>query len=337
MSHLSFEQKVRVVSCLVDGNSIRSTERLCRIHRDTILRHLVAIGEGCQRLHDVLFVGLHVNLLELDEVWAFLRKKQKRVTPSDPAEWGDQYTFTAVDATRKAIVSYAIGKRDGDTAEAFAMDLRCRIVNQPQISTDGFKPYLDAIEQAFGKRVPYAMSFKAYGKDDGEEYRYSPPKCIAAEKRRISGEPDMERVSTSYVERSNLTLRMGCRRFTRLTNAYSKNLRNHAAATGLHVAHYNFCRVHETLKTTPAVAVGVADHVWTVAELIVNAQSLLPDEPDEPEPEAPKPILTPPPSSPALPPITPILPPHVVRNAAARRADMDPQLSLFATVGRKAG
>lgn len=275
MSHLSFDQKVRVVSCLVEGNSVRSTERLCAIHRDTILRHLVQIGEGCQRLHDALFVGLHCNLLELDEVWSYLGKKQKRVRPEDPAAFGDQYVFTAIDANRKAIVSYAIGKRDGKTAGAFALDLRRRVVNRPQISTDGFKPYLEAIETAFGGAVPYAMIFKEYGKDEEDDQRwYSPPKCIASEKRRVSGNPDMDKVSTSYIERSNLTLRMGCRRFTRLTNGYSKKLQNHAAAVGLHIAYYNLCRVHETLRATPAQALAVADRAWGVDELVEVALSL---------------------------------------------------------------
>lgn len=328
MSYLHFDQKVRVVSCLVEGNSIRSTERLCAIHRDTILRHLVTIGEGCQRLHDVLMTGLHVNLLELDEVWSYLGKKQKRVKPEDPAEFGDQYVFAAIDATRKAIIGYAIGKRDGDTADAFALDLRGRIVNRPQISTDGFKPYLDAIARAFGYEVDYAMVFKEYGKEDGDDHRYSPPKCIAAEKRRISGNPDMAKVSTSYVERSNLTLRMGCRRFTRLSNAYSKKLRNHAAAIGLHIAYYNLCRPHETLKTTPAVAVGAVDHVWSIAELIEAALSILPDEPGpEQQPDTPPvPILTPPPQ---LPPISPILPAHVQVNARRVQVAVIRQLALF--------
>ena len=344
MSNLRFDQKVRVISCLVEGNSIRSTERLCKIHRDTILRHLVAIGEGCNRLHDVLMTDLHCNLLELDEVWSFLGKKQKRVKPQDPAEMGDQYVFTAIDATRKAIISYAIGKRDGDTADAFALDLRSRIVNRPQISTDGYRPYLDAIEQAFGDGVDYAMIFKEYGRDDGDDHKYSPPKCIASEKRRISGSPEMESVSTSYVERSNLTLRMGCRRFTRLTNGYSKKLRNHGAAVGLSIAYYNMCRIHETVKTTPAVAIGAANHVWTIAELIDAALSILPDpEPGDDTKEAP--ILTPPPSPPALPAISPVLPAHVTRNAAAQRQQaiaVIKQLSLFpesvmsAIVGKKA-
>ncbi len=329
MSHLSFDQKVRVVSCLVEGNSIRSTERLNQVHRDTILRHLVGIGEGCNRLHDVLFTDLHVNLLELDEVWGYIGKKQKRVRPDDDPTLGDQYVFTAIDATRKAIISYAVGKRDGDTAQAFAYDLRSRIVNRPQISTDGFKPYLEAIAKAFSDGVDYAQIYKEYGTTD-DDHKYSPPKCIAAEKRRISGKPDMDKISTSYIERSNLTLRMGCRRFTRLTNGYSKKLRNHAAAVGLHHAYYNLCRVHESLKTTPAMALDVTDHVWSIAELIDGALSILPDEPEAgPEPDARPagPILTPPPQ---LPPISPILPVHV--QDAARRVQavaVIRQLALF--------
>lgn len=341
MSHLSPAQQAQVISCLVEGNSVRSTERLTGIHRDTILRHLVAIGEGCNRLHDALMTELRCCMLEVDEVWSYLGKKAKRVRPEDPVEYGDQYVFTAICAVKKAIVSYAIGKRDTDTAEAFAFDLRHRIANRPQISTDGFKPYLTAIPRAFGEDVDYAMVHKEYGKEDGDDdqRRYSPPKCIAVEKRAVIGSPDMEKANTSFSERSNLTLRMGCRRFTRLTNAYSKRLRNHAAAVGLSIAYYNFCRPHEALekRTTPAMAVGVAGHVWSIAELIDAALSVLPGDPEpDPEtdarPEAPNgPVLTPPPQLPPL--SSPILPAHV--QAHASRAKLRQavavirQLSLF--------
>lgn len=322
MSHLSFEQQIRVVACLVEGNSIRSTERLCGIHRDTILRHLLTIGEGCNRLHDILMMELHCNLLELDEVWGYIGKKQKRVKPEDSSEFGDQYVFTAIDATRKAIVSYAVGKRDGFTAEAFAYDLRARVVNRPQISTDGFKPYLEAIRNAFGDGADYAMVFKEYGKADGEdEHKYSPPRCIAVEKRRICGSPDMEKANTSFAERSNLTLRMGCRRFTRLTNCYSKKLANHVAAVGLHHAYYNFCRVHESLeKRTPGMAVGATDHVFSLAELIDAALCLMPREPP-PRTRQPVPAALPPVAPQQLPPVTPILPAYVREAGERGRAE----------------
>jgi IS1 family transposase len=341
MSHLSHDQQARVIACLVEGNSVRSTERLTGIHRDTILRHLLAVGEGCNRLHDALMRDLHVNLLEVDEVWSYLGKKQRRVRPEDPAEFGDQYVFTALDATRKAIVSYAVGKRDSDTADAFAYDLRDRIANRPQISTDGFKPYLDALPRAFGGAVDHVVIVKEYGKEGDDETlrRYSPPKCISMIKRRATGAAaDMDRANTSYVERSNLTLRMGCRRFTRLTTGYSKRLKNHAAAVALSIAYYNFCRVHEAIRTAPAVALGVTDHVWTIAELIDAALSIVPDDEPGPGPErapAPAPVLTPPAAPAPLPALSlPILPTHVQRAAKLRQAiaviQASAQLSLFA-------
>lgn len=340
MSHLSHAQQAHVIACLVEGNSVRSTERLTGIHRDTILRHLLAVGEGCNRLHDALMRDLHVNLLEVDEVWGYVGKKEKRVRPGDSDEFGDQYVFTALDATRKAIVSYAIGRRDSDTADAFAYDLRDRIANRPQISTDGFRPYLDALPRAFGGALDHVVVIKEYGKesDDETRRRYSPPKCTSMQKRCAAGSADMDKANTSYVERSNLTLRMGCRRFTRLTTGYSKRLRNHAAAVALSIAYYNFCRVHEAIRTAPAVAMGVVDHVWTIAELIDAALSIVPDDEPGPGPEkapAPAPVLTPPAAPAPLPALSsPILPAHVQRAAKLRQAiaviQASAQLSLFA-------
>jgi IS1 family transposase len=229
-----------------------------------------ALVTAAPALHDRLMRDLHVNLLEFDEVWSFIGKKQKRLGPDDPREKGDCYIFTALSATHKAIVSYQIGKRSGANANAFAMDVRQRILGRPQISSDGFSPYVDAVERAFGSEVDYGQIVKVYAGEPGPDNarRYSPGVVVDVRKAIIAGRPDRKKISTSFVERSNLTIRMQCRRLTRLTNAFSKKLENHAAAVALFVAHYNLCRIHETLRVTPAMQLGVTDHIWTIGELI---------------------------------------------------------------------
>ena len=211
-----------------------------------------------------------LTYFEFDEVWSFIGKKQKRLGPDDLREKGDCYIFTALSATHKAIISYKIGKRSGANANAFAMDVRQRILGRPQISSDGFSPYVDAIERAFGSEVDYGQIVKVYAGEPGPDTarRYSPGIVVDVRKAVIAGGPDRKKISTSFVERSNLTIRMQCRRLTRLTNAFSKKLENHAAAVALFVAHYNLCRVHETLRITPAMALSVTDHIWTIGELI---------------------------------------------------------------------
>jgi hypothetical protein len=279
---LTLEKKCRVVAALVDGVSIRATGRMCDHHRDTVMLHGMEIGEACRRLHNVLMQALQVDVLEFDEIWGFIGKKQRRVRPLDPIDFGDQYTFIGLDANRKAIVSYLVAKRTAEAATAFAEDTRRRIMGSPQITTDGFPGYPGAIAAAFGKGADYSMIIKEYGdpaQNRGDDIRYSRSKCTKSEKVPVSGTPDPSRISTSYVERQNLTMRMGVRRQTRLSNAFSKKLRNHAAAIALYAAHYNFVRVHETLKTTPAVALGVADHPWSIGELIESALSIAPEQP----------------------------------------------------------
>lgn len=271
MSKLPFVKKLRVTAQLVEGSSIRTTERLCGVHRDTVMRWGLVLGEACQRLHDALLCGLHVDLLQLDEIWSYVFKKQGHLAESDPAEMGDEYTFVGLDATKKAIVGYRVGKRDGTTANAFALDLRQRVVNRPHISSDGFAPYVEAIELAFGCEVDYGQLVK--------HYSGSPQRYRGAIKTVIAGHPDPDRISTSYIERENLTTRMSIRRFMRKTNAFSKKLRNHAAAFALYAAHYNFCRIHETLRITPAMAIGAASHVWSIGELIETALMIIPETP----------------------------------------------------------
>jgi IS1 family transposase len=271
MNVLPFETQVRVIAALTEGCSIRSTERLLEVHRDSIMRLSVRVGEGCARLHDRLMRDLQVNVIELDEQWDFIGKKQKRVRQGDPDEMGDVWLFVALAATQKAVLSYVVGKRDTDNTEALALDLRARILNRPQITSDGYTPYPSAVALAFQTDVDYAVLTKKYVGDSNlpdAAHRYSPGHVAGVETTVIRGRPDSDRISTSYVERFNLSSRMQMRRCTRLTNAYSKKLENQRAAIALWIAFYNLCRVHETLRCTPAMALGVTDHIWTIAELV---------------------------------------------------------------------
>ena len=264
------EKQIQIVAALTEGCSIRSVERLTDTHRDSVMRLGVKVGEGCARLHDAMMRGLHVNILELDEQWSFIQKKAKRVQPGDNPEAGDCYLHIALDATSKAVVSYVVGKRAGEYTNALAADLRARIVNRPQITSDGWRAYPDAIEETFGTEVDFATIVKDYATTPGNEaaVRYSPGSIRGCEKTVVFGNPDKSAISTSYVERFNLTTRMQQRRFTRLTNAFSRKLRNHKAAIALYLAWYNLCRVHESVRCTPAMALGVTDHIWTIGELV---------------------------------------------------------------------
>lgn len=290
------ETQIRIVAALVEGCSIRSTERMLDVHRDTIMLLGLAIGERCAKLHNRLFRDLNVSVLELDEAWSFVAKKQKRAGTAD-REIGDQYLYIGMAANQKAILSYSVGKRTSETTNAFAADLRSRVLGRPQITSDGFQPYVEAVELAFGEEVDFAQLMKVYAGDDRPqaEHRYSPGHLRSIERKVVQGAPDMSKVSTSYVERQNLTLRMQMRRFTRLTNAFSKKLRNHKATVALHVAWYNLCRVHESLRVTPAMALGVTDHIWSVGELIDRSMTLdmTPVTPaPEPPPTFPAPTTT---------------------------------------------
>jgi IS1 family transposase len=259
-----------VVKCLCEGMSIRGTVRLTGVAKDTVVSLLIGMGEVCSNLHDHAVRGIKSRRLQCDEIWSFVGAKQKNASPEQKADgWGDIWTWTAIDAESKLCVSYFVGARDTETAIAFACDLRDRVVGRPQITTDALKSYLSAIEIAFGGNVHYAQMHKIYGaSNDTPEARYSPAKCIGCDMKTVIGSPDYEHVSTSFVERQNLTMRMSMRRFTRLTNGFSKKIENHAAAISLYFAYYNFCRVHQTLRITPAMEAGLSDHVWSVEELI---------------------------------------------------------------------
>jgi IS1 family transposase len=281
MNTLSRDQQIQIIACLTEGQSIRATERLTGIHRDTIMRLGERVGRGCAELHDRMMVGVRAGRLELDEIWGYVGKKQKRVQRHEISHKGDQYTFIGMSASAKAIISYRTGKRDSENTDLFIQDLRERVIGAPEISTDGFHPYKNAIRDAFNGRAHHGVIVKTYSVTNlavkEAARRYSPAEVVAVERDVVSGVPS--HISTSYVERQNLTLRMTQKRFARLTNGFSKKLTNHAAAVSLYVTHYNLCRVHEALRTTPAVALGVADRVWAIGDLLDAALTLEPNRP----------------------------------------------------------
>jgi IS1 family transposase len=257
------------MSALVEGCSVRSTERFTGVHRDTIIRFMVRVGNGCANLLDETMVDLPCTRLELDELWAFVGKKQRNVTERDGFDKGDAWTFVAIDSDTKLVPSFLVGKRDEECTRAFVEDVARRMRNRVQVTTDGLRTYVAPIGDAFKETgVDYAQLHKVFEAEAMGPGRYSPPKVTGTEKTPIFGAPISELVSTSFVERQNLTVRMGVRRYTRLTNAFSKKLENHGAATALHFAHYNFVRVHKTLRCTPAMAAGVSSTVWDMNELI---------------------------------------------------------------------
>ncbi|HZJ07513.1 MAG TPA: IS1 family transposase [Nocardioidaceae bacterium] len=278
MNRLSAEQRAQIVGCLVEGKSLRAAVRVTGAAKNTVTKLLVDLGQACVEYQNVALTDLPCKRIECDEIWAYCYAKQKNV-PDEHAGtfgYGDVWTWTAICSDTKLVPSWLVGERTVDDAYVFMQDVASRLANRVQLTTDGHKPYLSAVEAAFGADVDYAMLIKIYGEPEGvgNERRYSPAECTGTEKRKITGNPDRSKVSTSYVERQNLTMRMGMRRFTRLTNGFSKKVENLAHAVSLHYMHYNFARPHQTLTkarggypTTPAMAAGVADHVWTLTEM----------------------------------------------------------------------
>jgi IS1 family transposase len=269
-NNLSTEKKVLAISMLAEGNSIRSIERVSGIHRDTIMRLGVRVGEGCQKVMDERMRGLTCKHIEVDEIWGFIGAKRKNA--NRVGAYGDVWTFIALDAETKLIPSFVVGKRDTYHARAFMDDLAGRLLHRVQISSDSLRAYVDAADYAFGSEVDYGQIVKTYSfvtvGSAAASVRYSPAEVVKTEKTVVKGMPDVNRICTSHIESQNLTLRMHCRRLTRLTNAFSRKLENFQAAVALNFAYYNFCKTHSTLRMTPAMAASVEKSHWTVAELV---------------------------------------------------------------------
>ncbi|MGA2572560.1 MAG: IS1 family transposase [Terracidiphilus sp.] len=273
MNRLPLETRAKIIGMLVEGNSLRSCSRMADVSINTVTKLLVDVGAACAKFHDENVRDVRVRRLQCDEIWSFIGAKAKNVTPEKKAEgWGDAWTWTAIDADTKLCVSFLVGGRDAGWAYDFMQDCASRIKGRVQITTDGHRAYLEAVEGAFGMDCDYAQLQKIYGAPtDADQRRYSPATCIGSDMKVVSGNPDPKHVSTSYVERHNLTMRMSMRRFTRLTNAFSKKIENHAAMVAIHAVHYNFARIHKTLRITPSMAAGLSEHVWSLEEIALLA------------------------------------------------------------------
>lgn len=272
MNHLPLEKRVRIIAALVEGNSLRATSRMTGVAFNTVLKSLVDIGTTCRAYHDANVRKVWAQKVQCDEIWSFCAVKDKHILTGEerPGEIGSIWTWTGLDSVSKLMIAYHVGTRDADCACEFMNDLAGRLACRVQMTTDGHKAYLEAVEGAFGSRIDYAMLVKLYGKapsGDAPDTRYSPAACIGARKDVVTGVPNPDAICTSHVERANLTMRMGMRRFTRLTNGFSKKVENHEHAVALHFLHYNFARVHMTLRVTPAMEAGLCDHVWTLEEI----------------------------------------------------------------------
>lgn len=269
MKTLAETQRAQVIACICEGNSIRATVRLTGISKNTITKLLVELADVCIDYQDRTLRNLRCKRVQCDEIWSFCYAKEKNVPAEKKGQfgYGDVWTWTAIDADTKLVPSFMVGNRDLRTARVFIDDLKERMANRIQLTTDGLRVYLDAVEGAFGADVDYAQLVKMY-ESSQEETRYSPAECVSCERKPVMGKPDPKHISTSYVERQNLSMRMHMRRFTRLTNAFSKKVENHLAAIAVYFMYYNFARVHQTLRVTPAMEAGVTDHVWSIAEIV---------------------------------------------------------------------
>lgn len=269
MNKLSIQKRAQILGMLVEGNSLRATSRMADVAYNTVLKMVSDAGCACLVYHDKHVRNLKSSRIQCDEIWAFCYAKAKNVETAKaaPDGAGDVWTWTSLDADSKLICNWVVGGRDSTYAIALMDDLRSRLANRVQLTTDGHKAYLEAVEGAFGGDIDYAMLVKLYGESVEGQKRYSPAECVGCRKTPIEGKPNKDDVSTSYVERSNLTMRMSSRRFTRLTNGFSKKLENHAHGVALHCMYYNFGRVHKTLRVTPAMEAGLTDHVWTLEEI----------------------------------------------------------------------
>ncbi len=283
MNFLSRDKQIEVIAALCDGLGVRAVSRITGVNRGSVAALALKVGRGAAELHDRMMVGVRTGRLELDELWSYVGKKQAQVDKTElgAAAVGDQYTYIGLAASSRAIIAYRTGKRDSGNTHDFIADLRQRVIGSPEISTDGFLPYKNAIRAEFGNRIAHGVINKTYSvthlavKEAAR--RYSPAQVVAVEYEVVSGVP--AQISTSYVERSNLSIRMGMKRFARLSNGFSKKLEAHCAAVSLYVTHYNLCRVHESLKQTPAMALGIAERVWTIGDLLDAAIATQPITP----------------------------------------------------------
>lgn len=278
MNKLSTKQRAQILHMLVEGNSLRSTARMADVSRNTVDKLLRDAGTACLKFQDETLRNLTCKRIQCDEIWSFVGMKEKNVPDNlkDAFGYGDVYTWTALDADTKLIPCWHVGSRGAESAREFISDLADRVNNRVQLTTDGHRAYVEAVEEVFGADIDYAMLVKLYGKVGGkeDERRYSPAEFSGTQVSVVTGNPDANHISTSYVERQNLTMRTNIRRFTRLTNAFSKKVENHMHAISLHFMYYNFCRIHKSLKVTPAMEAGISDHVWSLEEVI----GLIPDE-----------------------------------------------------------
>jgi IS1 family transposase len=274
MNKLPIAKKVQIINCLVEGMSLRATSRLADVSINTVTKLLVDTGKACQSFHDEQVHSLNCKRVQCDEIWSFVYAKQRNansIVNSEVDKAGDVWTWTAIDADTKLVLSYYVGDRDAYAAYEFMKDIKSRVNNRIQLTTDGHKAYLVAVPDAFGSKIDYAMLIKLYGEPTGatsSERKYSPGDCTGFEKKRILGKPEAEHVSTSYVERQNLTMRMHMRRFTRLTNAFSKKMENHCYAIALHFVYYNFCKIHKTLRVTPAMEAGLMKDLMSIEDIV---------------------------------------------------------------------
>jgi IS1 family transposase len=275
MNRLPLGRRAQILGLLAEGNSLRATTRLADVSINTVTKLLVDVGAACEEYQDKALRNLKCRRVQCDEIWSFVYAKAKNVPEAHKGAWGsgDVWTWVALDADTKLVPSWAVGRRDGFTAMAFIRDLADRLASRVQLTTNGHKVYLEAVEGAFGSNIDHAMLVKLYEGDSGSgrsapaERRYSPAICMGSREQTITGNPDPAHISTSYVGRQNLTMRMSMRRFTRLTNAFSKKVENHKAMIALHYMHYNFARIHKSLRVTPAMEAGVANHVWSLDEI----------------------------------------------------------------------
>jgi len=273
MNRLSIEKRAQILGMLVEGNSIRATCRMTGAAKNTVVKLLCDVGAACQAYHDKHVRNLKCQRVQVDEIWSFVYSKQKNIPEHmrGMSGVGNTWTWTALDADSKLIVSWLVGGRDADYANVFMDDVAQRLANRVQLTSDGHGPYFDAVTGAFGDDIDFATLIKLYGKAPEPEKRYSPPTCVGTRKDTRSGAPDPKHISTSYVERQNLTMRMHMRRFTRLTNAFSKKVENLAYAVSLHFMYYNFVRIHQTIRVTPAMAAGVTDRLWEIVDIVKMA------------------------------------------------------------------